>query len=69
MSLRHYVMPDSYFWIHVCLGEKDQAFEWLQKMFDEQSGGMVWLKVDPMCNPIRSDPRFNEWLRRLKFKP
>jgi serine/threonine-protein kinase len=64
-----YVMPDCFFLVHLHLGDKDQAFHWLQKMYDERSAGVVWLKVEPMCDPIRSDRRYGEWLRRLKLAP
>jgi len=62
-----YVMPDCFFYMHLHLGDYDQAFHWLHKMHDQRSAGIVWLKVEPMCDPIRSDPRFNEWMRRLKL--
>jgi tetratricopeptide (TPR) repeat protein len=64
-----YVMSDCFFFVYLSLGEKDQAFNWLQKMFDERSSGVTWLKVDPFFDPIRADPRYADWLRRLKFLP
>jgi hypothetical protein len=51
------------------LGEKDQAFAWLQKMYDARSQYPLRLKVDPGFDSLRSDPRFAEWLRRLKLAP
>jgi eukaryotic-like serine/threonine-protein kinase len=63
------VVPDCFFYVYLGLGEKDLAFEWLQKMYDQRSGGITWLKVDPFNEPIRADPRFAEWLKRLKFSP
>ena len=42
---------------------------WLQKGFDEYAGGMDKLKVDPDLDPLRSDPRFQELLRRMNFPP
>jgi hypothetical protein len=62
-------MPDCFFYMHLHLGENDQAFHWLHKMHDQRSAGIVWLKVEPMCDPLRSDPRYGAWLRRLKFEP
>ncbi len=51
--------------IHAALGEKDLAFEWLQKAYEDRSGWLVYLKIDPMFDPLRSDPRFTDLLRRV----
>ena len=53
--------------IHAGLGEKDQAFEWLEKAYEVRDLGMVFLKVDPTLDPLRSDPRFQDLLRRMNF--
>ena len=47
------------------LGDKDQAMAWLQKCFDERVEGMVFLKVEPDFDDLRSDPRFGELVRRV----
>ncbi len=49
------------------MGNKDEAFAWLQKAFAEHSFALLALKVDPAYDPLRSDPRFQELLRRLAF--
>jgi len=49
------------------LGDKDQAFAWLEKAYKEHVGPMVTLKVDPAWDPLRSDPRFQDLLRRMNF--
>ncbi len=41
--------------VYVGLGEKDQAFAWLEKAYEERSTGFYLLKVDPMWDPLRSD--------------
>jgi TolB-like protein/DNA-binding winged helix-turn-helix (wHTH) protein/Flp pilus assembly protein TadD len=46
------------------LGNNDEAIAWLQKAYSEHSNIMVSLKVDPIFDPLRSDPRFQELLRR-----
>jgi hypothetical protein len=46
------------------LGETDQAFAWLERAFEEQSNILQFLKVHPYFDPIRSDPRFADLLRR-----
>ena len=47
------------------LGEKDSAFEWLERACDDRSAFMVYLKVDPRLDPLRSDPRFDRMVRRV----
>jgi serine/threonine-protein kinase len=47
------------------LGEKDKAFEWLERAYAERSDGLSLLKVDPWYDPLRSDPRFTDLLRRV----
>jgi hypothetical protein len=51
--------------IHAALGENDPAFEWLEKACDERDSAVIWLKVDPTLDNLRSDPRFSELLSRM----
>jgi tetratricopeptide (TPR) repeat protein len=53
--------------IYVGLKDKDQAFNWLNKAFQDRADWMVNLKVDPRFDSIRSDPRFAELLGRMRF--
>ena len=53
--------------VYAGLGEKDQAFEWLERAYEDRDQGMVFLKVDPPLDPLRSDPRFQDLLRRMNF--
>jgi hypothetical protein len=53
--------------IHAGLGEKDQAFEWLEKAYEVRDWGMPFLKVDQTLDPLRSDARFQDLLRRMNF--
>ncbi len=46
-------------------GEKERVIELLQKAYSEHSNAVVQIKVDPMYDPIRHDPRFEDLLRRL----
>jgi hypothetical protein len=67
---RHgYVSPYGLAYIHVALGEKDEAFVLLNKAHEERSSDVIDLKVDPQLDPLRSDPRFAELLRRMGFSP
>jgi TolB-like protein/Flp pilus assembly protein TadD len=47
------------------LGEKNEAFKWLEDAYRARDVGLVYLKVDPCLDPLRSDPRFNDLMRRL----
>jgi len=51
--------------VYAGLGDRDKAFEWLEKAYDERSPGLTWLKVEPMLDSIRSDPRYADLLRRM----
>lgn len=51
--------------IYAGLGEKEPAFEWLEKAYEQRNHGLVELKVEPMLDSLRSDPRFTDLLRRI----
>jgi TolB-like protein len=53
--------------IHLGLGEIDEAFEWLRKGIEERSYWLVFLKMDPVYDEIRSDPRFQDLLRAVRL--
>ncbi len=50
---------------YAALGEKDKAFAELNKAYENREFFMVLLKVDPRLDPLRSDPRFQDLLRRV----
>jgi len=53
---------------YAALGEKDLAFQWLEKAMEEHDPEMARLRVDPMMDPIRDDPRFQDYLGRLNLR-
>jgi tetratricopeptide (TPR) repeat protein len=55
--------------VYAGLDEKDQAFKWLEKAYEAHDKGMCFLKVDPPLDPLRSDPRFQDLVRRMNFPP
>jgi serine/threonine protein kinase/tetratricopeptide (TPR) repeat protein len=64
-SQQTYVQP---VWIAVilsALGQKDEAFQWMQKGYEDRSGWLIYLKVDPFFDNVRSDPRFTELVQRV----
>ena len=52
---------------HAGLGEKDEAFRWLESAIEQRDGDVVRLKILPRLDPLRDDPRFDELLKRLNF--
>jgi serine/threonine-protein kinase len=47
------------------LGDYDKTFYWLEQAYKEQSNILQLLKVDPLFDPVRGDPRFQDLLRRV----
>lgn len=62
------LLPHAKAAVYLALGDKDQAIEWLKKDFEVKDNWMNQLKVDPVMDPLRSDPRFQVLLRKMKFK-
>ena len=54
--------------IYACLGEKDQAFRWLERAYQEHGIGPNVMVV-PSLDPLRDDPRFDDLLRRMNLMP
>jgi hypothetical protein len=47
------------------VGDKEQAFAWMEQAYEEQSMILQYLKVHPFFDPVRDDPRFADLLRRV----
>jgi tetratricopeptide (TPR) repeat protein len=67
LSKHRYVPPFHRAIICVGLGEIDQAFVWLEKAYEERF--IVAIKVNPIFDAVRSDPRFTDLLRRMNLQP
>ncbi len=65
LSARGYVPATSVAVIYAGLGEKDQAFAWLEKAYEEHAFQLQWLRVEPRWDSLRSDPRFADLVRRI----
>jgi adenylate cyclase len=50
--------------LYAVLGDKDRAFEWLERDLKQHDGWLLLLNVDPRLAPLRSDPRFHDLVRR-----
>ncbi len=51
--------------VYAGIGEKEQAFMWLNKAYDERSHWLVWLKLDPRWESLRSDNRFTQLVNKV----
>ncbi len=62
---REYVDPSLIAYIYIVLGDKDQAFAWLERGFQERAGNIPWMKIEPKYDPLRRDPRLVDLQRRI----
>lgn len=51
--------------VYAGLGNKTEAFKWLDESYKAHDAGLLYLKVDPLLDPLRSDPRFDDLVRRV----
>jgi TolB-like protein/DNA-binding winged helix-turn-helix (wHTH) protein/Tfp pilus assembly protein PilF len=65
MAREKYVTPYGVALVYAGLGDKDQAFAWLNKAVAGRSHWLVWLNLDPRWDQIRSDPRFADLAKRV----
>jgi TolB-like protein/DNA-binding winged helix-turn-helix (wHTH) protein/Tfp pilus assembly protein PilF len=65
MSRQKYVSPYDMAVLYTGLGEKDRAIEQLNKAFEERAGWIINLKVEPLFDPLRSDSRLADLVRRM----
>jgi tetratricopeptide (TPR) repeat protein len=65
LSKGNYVTPYGVALIWAGLGDRDQAFALLNKAVADRSHWLVWLKIDPRWDPIRSDSRFDDLVKRV----
>ncbi len=69
LSSREYIDPYAIAEVYAGLGDKNRTFEWLEKGYQVHSISMVWLRADPFWDNMRSDPRFQDLLRRVGLPP
>ena len=68
IAARRYVSPVAYAMVHAARGDADQTFAALERAWQERRGWLTYIKVEPMLDPVRDDPRFADWLRRMKLE-
>jgi serine/threonine protein kinase/Tfp pilus assembly protein PilF len=65
LSKQRYISSYCISLIYASMNEKDQAMEWLENAYDEHASELIYLKVDPYLDNMRSDPRFKELLKKI----
>jgi len=64
---QRYVSPYILAWAYLGVEQVEAALECLEKGYEERAGWMVWLKTDPRMDPVRSHPRYQDLVRRMRF--
>ncbi|MFI5126830.1 MAG: tetratricopeptide repeat protein, partial [Candidatus Acidiferrales bacterium] len=67
LSAHTYVSPYFFATIYAALGQKDEAFRWLEKAFRQHDQRLAWLKVDGAIDTLRHDVRLQALLQRLRL--
>jgi hypothetical protein len=66
-AANEFVRSDALVFPYIALGNKDEAFVWLEKAVDDHVLGAIALGVDPLFDDLRSDPRFKALLKRMNL--
>ena len=61
------VPANRFAWVYAALGNKNEAFKWLDRTYKEDRSRLRVLRSDLVFDPLRSDPRFQDLLRRMNF--
>ena len=62
-----YVSPVELAIVYIALGEKEKALDWTERAVDERRGWAAYLRVHPIVDPLRSEPRFEALIQRMRF--
>jgi len=67
-SKNRYYAPAHIAAVYAALGDKDRAFQWLEKAYQQKDWAIVQIKIDPVFDSLRSDPRFSDLLKRMNLQ-
>jgi hypothetical protein len=62
-----YVAPTCFANVYIGLSDQNQALDWLQQAYEGRDESMTYLRTEPILDPLRSNPRFQELLRKMNF--
>jgi eukaryotic-like serine/threonine-protein kinase len=62
-----YVSPVELAIVYIALGDKEKALDWTERAVDERRGWAAYLRVHPIVDPLRSEPRFDALIQRMRF--
>ena len=65
MAQLRYVSSPAFADIYLGLGEKEKALDWLDKSYQDQESACWYLKVDPIYDSVRNEPRFHAILKKI----
>jgi len=61
-TLRHQIAV-----VYAFRNQSEEAFEWLDRAYDQREGGLIFTKVDPLLKNLHGDPRFVAFLKKLNL--
>jgi TolB-like protein/Flp pilus assembly protein TadD len=67
LEKHRFVSTISRVYVYAGLGDKDKAFDWLEKAYQERSDSLAWFRFDPESKSLRTDPRFAVLMRKIGF--
>jgi TolB-like protein/Flp pilus assembly protein TadD len=66
LSTQRYVAAYTFAFTYLGLGDKEQAFRWLEQSYQDRAGSDIgWIRIDPLLDPLRSDPRFETLAEKI----
>jgi serine/threonine-protein kinase len=67
LSQKRYVFPNFVANVYLGLKQNDQALNWLERAYEDRCAALIGMKVEPMYDLLRSDPRFQDLMKRVGF--
>jgi TolB-like protein len=67
IAAKAYVPPTAFVWIHIGLGEFDEALIWIERAIDDRDSLIIPIKTYPCLDPLRSEPRFQALVRKMNL--
>jgi len=65
LAKQRYVAAYSFATVYAGLGDKEQAFQWLERSYQDRAWDILYLKVDPFFDSLHDDPRFKDLVKRI----